>query len=139
MSYSTLQHMIEKYGEQDLANLSDNSGNFPPVIDQAVIERAIKSADAEIDMHLQTRYPLPLTSVPVSLIDASMTLAYANLNPKLPKESPVLLAAERQRDILRRLSEGKLTLGLDEANQEPPIANTVQISEGRNDFGGRNW
>lgn len=139
MSYSTVANMIEKYGETDLALLSDRSENHPSVIDHGVIERAIKSADAEIDMHLQTRYPLPLSSVPQSLIDASMTLAYANLNPKQTKDSPEYIAAEHHRDILKRLSEGKLTLGLDEDNQEPPMANTVQISEGRNDFGGRNW
>lgn len=136
MPYSTLKQMIEKYGEQDLALLSDNTGNYPPTIDQAVIERAIASADAEIDMHLQTRCQLPLTSVPLALVDASVTLAYANLNPKQNKDSPEAQAAERQRNILKRLAEGKLTLGLDQNQQEPTIANTVQISEGRNDFGG---
>lgn len=136
MPYSTLADMIDRYGEEDIANLTDRSGSFPHAIDVTLVERAIRSADAEIDMHLQTRYQLPLATIPLALIDASCILAYANLTPKQDKDATEMQNAARQRDILKRLSEGKLTLGLDGDSKEAPIANTVQIAEGRNDFGG---
>jgi len=137
MAYCTLAQLIERYTADDLAVLTDRSDGLPPVIDQAVIERAIADADAEIDMYLMARYKLPLVTVPLALVNTSCILAYANLNPHQAKDSPAMENAARQRDKLQLLAEGKLSLGLDEGKEEAPIANTVQISEGRNDFKGR--
>lgn len=136
MPYSTLADMIDRYGEDDIARLSDRSNRQPAVIDVLIVERAIASADAEIDMHLQTRHTLPLPSVPLALIDMSCILAYANLNPRQDKDAPEMQHAARQRDMLKRIAEGKISLGLDSDSKEAPIADTVQIAEGRNDFGG---
>ena len=85
-------------------------------------------------MYLPTRYKLPLDKVPLPLIKASCILAYANLNPKQAKDAPEMIQADKQRAILEKLSEGKITLGLTIDNTEAELADTVQISEGRKDW-----
>lgn len=137
MSYCTLADLIEAYGEHELEQLSDR--RTPPVeVDQAVVERAINDAAAEIDLHLHARYQLPLSTVPVVLRRVACTLAYANLHTRLAEGHPALLAAESQRKLLHGISSGRLSLALDAGGQPAPIANTVQVSSARNDWG-RRW
>lgn len=137
MPYCTVQDLIAKYGEDAIVRLSDRTNKPPTTIDQTIVNDAIADADAEINMYLQTRYKLPLAETPRPILRASVILAYANLNPKQPKEAPELVQADKQRALLDKLAKGTVTLGLNSDDKEPELANTVQISEGRNDFGGR--
>ncbi|MBF3080734.1 DUF1320 domain-containing protein, partial [Pseudomonas aeruginosa] len=43
--------------------------------------------------------------------------------------------AEHLRKLLSGIANGKLSLALDADGKPAPVANTVQISEGRNDWG----
>lgn len=137
MPYCTVQDLIAKYGEDAIVRLSDRTNKPPTTIDQTIVNEAIADADAEINMYLQTRYKLPLAETPRPILRASVILAYANLNPKQPKEAPELVQADKQRALLDKLAKGTVTLGLNSDDKEPELANTVQISEGRNDFAGR--
>lgn len=136
MSYCTQADLVETYGEQELKQLSDRVNKPAQVVDAAVIGRAIADADAEIDLHLDGRYTLPLASVPLVLKRVACTLTYANLHTRLADDHPAHLAAERSRKLLSGIASGKLSLGLDSSGQPAPIANTVQVSAGRNDWGG---
>ncbi|MOA44412.1 hypothetical protein D3C78_1666890 [compost metagenome] len=51
-------------------------------------------------------------------------------------EHPAQLAAERARKLMTGIAAGKLSLGLDSAGAPAPLADTVQIATGRNDFAG---
>ncbi|WP_238165145.1 hypothetical protein [Pseudomonas aeruginosa] len=62
-------------------------------------------------------------------------LAYANLHIVLKEENPVYKTAEHLRKLLSGIANGKLSLALDADGKPAPVANTVQISEGRNDWG----
>ena len=137
MPYCTVQDLIAKYGEDAIVRLSDRINKPPTTIDQTIVNEAIADADAEINMYLQTRYKLPLAETPRPILMASVILAYSNLNPKQPKEAPELVQADKQRALLDKLAKGIVTLGLNADDKEPELANTVQISEGRNDFAGR--
>ncbi|HEJ3600551.1 TPA: DUF1320 domain-containing protein, partial [Pseudomonas aeruginosa] len=92
-------------------------------------------ADSEIDLHLHGRYQLPLASVPTALKRIACGLAYANLHIVLKEENPVYKTAEHLRKLLSGIANGKLSLALDADGKPAPVANTVQISEGRNDWG----
>jgi len=136
MSYCTLAELIETYGETDIRNLSDRANKPAQAIDEQVVARAIADADAEIDLHLEARYRLPLASVPAVLTRIACQLSYAGLHTRVDEKHPANLAAERGRKLLKGIADGKLSLGLDSAGTPAPLADTVQIASGRNDFGG---
>ncbi|RUI34547.1 gp436 family protein [Pseudomonas aeruginosa] len=135
MSYCTLDDLVEQYGEADIRNLSDRLHKPGQAIDPAVVGQAISDADAEIDMYLHARYQLPLAMVPSVLKRIACVLAFANLHTRVKDDHPAHLAAGRQRKVLEGIANGKLSLALTSAGTPAPIANTVQISEGRNDWG----
>lgn len=137
MSYCTLADLVEVYGEREILQLSDRVNRPPAEIDQGVVDRAIADAGAEIDLHLHARYQLPLPTVPSVLKRVACTLAYANLHTRLDDGHPALKAAESRRKLLSGISSGRLSLALDAGGQPAPIANTVQVSSVRNDWGGR--
>lgn len=56
--YSTEQDLIDRFGEVEIAQLTNRSG--VEVIDDSVLGRAQDDADAEIDGYLARRYKLPL-------------------------------------------------------------------------------
>ncbi|MGU4182204.1 gp436 family protein [Pseudomonas aeruginosa] len=135
MSYCTLADLIEQYSEQKIREVSDRVNKPATTIDTVIVDRAIADADSEIDLHLHGRYQLPLASVPTALKRIACGLAYANLHIVLKEENPVYKTAEHLRKLLSGIANGKLSLALDADGKPAPVANTVQISEGRNDWG----
>lgn len=135
MSYCTLDDLVEQYGEALIRQLSDRVNKPATAIDSAVVGQAIADADAEIDLHLHARYQLPLAQVPVVLKRVACVLAFANLHTQVKDDHPALQDAERKRKLLSGISTGKLSLALTSTGTPAPIANTVQISQGRNDWG----
>ena len=65
--YCTEQDLIDRFGEIEVAQLTNRSG--VEVIDDSVLGRAQADADAEIDGYLSRRYTLPLAQpFPPSLV-----------------------------------------------------------------------
>jgi phage gp36-like protein len=62
MPYATQADMVTRYGEEELAQLTDRVNG--EVIDESVLTRAIEDAENEINGYLAKRYNLPLTSTP---------------------------------------------------------------------------
>lgn len=65
MPYCTQQNMIDRFGVEELTELTDREQLGE--IGQAVLDAAIADATADIDMYLSTRYTLPLSIVPAVL------------------------------------------------------------------------
>lgn len=64
MPYTTAQEMIQRYGEDELAELTDRDGSAGG-IDQDVLDRAIADASAMIDGYLRAAgYAVPLDPAP---------------------------------------------------------------------------
>ena len=135
--YCTLNDLITTYGERSIVLLSDRVNKPAVIIDEAVVQRAIDDATGEIDMHLQTRYELPLASVPIVLKRIACALAYHALQPNLAADHSVRIEADAQRKLLRGLAKGELGLGLDSANAPTPNNDAAIVSPGRNDWGAR--
>ncbi|PJA76519.1 DUF1320 domain-containing protein, partial [bacterium CG_4_9_14_3_um_filter_65_15] len=72
MAYSSLQDLIDRFGEQELIELTDRDRLGQ--IDQAVIARAQADADAEIDGYLGGRVPVPLATVPGAVVRIACNL-----------------------------------------------------------------
>ena len=99
MTYATQQDLIERFGEQELAQLSDRANGS--VIDAAVLGRALADADAEINSYLGRRYVLPLAPVPavVPRLAADMARYY------LYDERVTEAVAQRYKDAVRLLRD----------------------------------
>lgn len=139
MPYCTLQDLIDTYGEQGIVQLSDRVNMPATTIDETVVETAIRDADAEINMYLAGRHPLPLVNVPVILVRIACDLTWYNLHTQVDETHPAALAYKRRKQQLDGIAAGRLSLGLDAASAPVPTSDNVQVSPGRNDFGADGW
>lgn len=73
MTYCTQQNMIDRFGVEELIELTDREQLGE--IGQAVLDAAIADATADIDMYLAVRYTLPLTTVPAVLTRLACDIA----------------------------------------------------------------
>ena len=129
MSYVTKQDLIDRFGEEELIQLTDRAG--AGVIDDQVLNRAIADADAEIDGYLAGRYVLPLAVVPASLGRIAADLARYYLYEDAATEH----VRQRYEDavrFLRAVGEGKVSLGIDAAGAKAqPAGGATMTSAGR--------
>lgn len=73
MAYATQQDLVERFGTQELAQLTDPAAGV--TIDAVAVSRALGDADAEIDSYLGARYALPLAAVPAVLVRVAADIA----------------------------------------------------------------
>ena len=73
MTYATQQDLVDRFGTEQLAQLSDRTSGT--VIDTVVVGRALSDADAEIDSYLAAVYTLPLGAVPAVLVRVACDIA----------------------------------------------------------------
>lgn len=73
MTYATQQDLIERFGDKELAQLTDPAAGS--TINPVTVERALTDAAADIDARLAVRYLLPLGSVPAVLVRVAADLA----------------------------------------------------------------
>jgi len=125
MSYATKQAMIERYGSEELIELTDRSG--VGVINDGVLDAALEEADAEINSYLQSRYALPLASVPLLIAKHARDITRYNLyddNPPDTIESRYKSAVAS----LKAIANGGVHLGLDAQANATPTDNLIKIS-----------
>lgn len=75
MPYATKQAMIDRFGERELVDLTDRAEPYTGAIVDAVLDRAMTSADAEVDAALRGRYAVPVDPAPELLVDLACDLA----------------------------------------------------------------
>lgn len=111
MAYSTIDDIMALIPEQELVQLTDDTG--AGVVDLPLVERAIADADAEIDAYLAGRYPVPLAPAPDIIRRLSAELAghllYARRVPVIP-DSWRDRRSQAQR-LLENISRGVVSLG----------------------------
>ena len=113
--YATKQNLIDRFGESELAQLTDRDAGT--TIDDTVVNRALADADSLINGYLQTRYTLPLSSVPPVLEGVASDIARYYLFEDRATE----IVEARYKDRvgwLKDVSTGKASLGLDAAGDE---------------------
>lgn len=119
MTYATQQDLEERFGPQELAQLTDPDAGA--VIDATVVARALSDAAAEIDARLSTRgYTLPLATVPTVLVRVAADLARYFLWDARASEQ----VRNRYRDaigLLDKIGSGAIVL---------PGAETLELTPG---------
>jgi len=109
MSYATQQDLIDRYGEQELIELTDRADPPTGAIDATVVSKRIADADAIIDSYLGARYKLPLSSVPEILVGISCTIARKKLYADAPLDEVINDDKDAMR-MLRDISNGTAKL-----------------------------
>jgi len=135
MNYCTIADLIEQYGEQPLIERTDKLNKPPLAIDSTVANRAIADASAEIDLHLHSRYKLPLSEIPAIIKRLACTLAFANLHSEFPEHAAHQRAKEA-RQTLKGIASSSLSIGLSAGGKDIEGGDTIQFSSGRNDWAG---
>ncbi|ABE45643.1 gp436 family protein [Polaromonas sp. JS666] len=120
MSYAVKQDMIDRFAQSELIQLTDRTGSAIAV-DDAVLAQALLDADAEIDGYLMGRYALPLASVPRILIGACCDVARYRLYDDRATEQ-VTKRYDDAIKFLKLVADGKVSLGINVANQVTPEA-----------------
>lgn len=121
MTYATQQNMIDRFGEREVIALTDrdNAG----VIDVVVLDKALQSADSEINTYLAGSYSLPLDSTPLVVRDFACDIARYRLSSAEVVETEEV--RNRYRDAIKffeKVASGLTTLGLNNLNQ---ITNSI--------------
>jgi len=117
MTYATQQHMVDRFGETELIQLTDRDNTG--AIDSNVLARAIADADAEINGYLIGQYALPLASTPDILITYACDIVRYRLYDDRATEQ-VTKRYDAALKFLRMVAEGKIALGLDQTGNAPP-------------------
>lgn len=131
MTYCTQQDLIDRYGEQELVELTDDAGRG--IVETTKVTRAIDDAAAKVDGYLSGRYTLPLTVVPTALKRIACDLARYYLHDDQVPE----IVRTRYEDACRFLEQvgtGRLSLGVDGAGAKPSPSNGAQVQTGGNVF-----
>lgn len=119
MAYATQQDMLDRFDEAEIIQLTDEKDLG--VVDTAILAKALADADAAVDGYLMGRYTLPLATVPVALTRIACDLARFFLYDDVATEG-VRKRYEDALDFLKALASGKISLGLDNAQQRQPEA-----------------
>lgn len=114
MTYATQQNMIDRFGSQELIELTDRSNLG--AIDATVLGQALADANNEVDSYLSSVCTLPLISVPPRLIKLAADIARyelygASCTPQVLQRYTDAIS------FLKLLVAGTVSLGLDPVNQ----------------------
>jgi phage gp36-like protein len=132
MAYVTLQELIDRFGDSELATLAppDDIGG---TLDSAAVTRACEDASGEADGYIAAAgYSTPLSPTPAIVTAYVADMArYRLYDDHAPDQ-----ITRRYQDAIkffRMLAEGKVQLGV----QEPAsTAGTAEFQEGRQVFNG---
>lgn len=120
-TYATVQDLIDRYGEREIAQVSNREGL--DVIDTDVVARALGDANAEVHSHVATRYRVPFDPVPTLLVRLACDIArYRLYDDAVPEE-----IRNRYTDavrILGKIANGEMSFG--EADASPSHPQLVQ-------------
>ena len=120
--YITAQEMINLFGESEMievTNLDDPSAN---TINLVRLESAIAYAESEINSYLNRNYTLPLSSVPIVLINKVADVVRWQLDSRNTR-GEVRQRYEEAIAWLKLIAKGDVRLGLDNDNQQVQTTN----------------
>lgn len=124
--YITLQHLIDRFGEQEIMQLADRDND--DVIDQAVVDTAIERSEAEIEAALATRYKTPFSDTPKVVIEWACDMArYYLYTDGAPEQ--VDARYNSVINLLKMVQSGKMNLGLSASDQIPANTSKTVVIE----------
>ncbi len=126
MTYATQQNMVDRFGSEELVQLTDRDNLG--VIDATVLGQALADSDTEINSYLASVCSLPLVTVPPRLTKIAADIARYELYGARCTEQ----VRQRYTDAIAFLKMVKTTgvsmLGLDSLNQPVPETGGVGMT-----------
>lgn len=116
--------MISLFGEEEIIQLTDRDALG--VVDDAILTKAVLSADSEIDSYIGAVYDLPLPTVTEILVTASCNITRFRLYSSKATEEVKIRYDDTIR-WLRDVSRGIATLGL-KTTDDQPTNNSIVVS-----------
>jgi phage gp36-like protein len=109
MSYATTQHLIDRYGDTEIARLSAAYG-AEVAVDAARCEVALGIATALVDSYLRARYQVPLADPPLEVVSAVLTIARHELAQGDGREPTTQMIEARKETVawLGKVADGKV-------------------------------
>lgn len=125
MPYATLQDLVDRYGQQELTDLTDRAGAGVP--DQAVATIALTDASQMVDGYLVDRYRLPLATVPQTVVRWTCDIARYFLWKDQASDAVKGLYAAALASLV---SVQRGTLSIEASAIEAPQADNQIVTEG---------
>lgn len=82
MAYATKADLIDRFGLQELVQLTDRTLVPPTTVDDTVVGRALDDATSRIDGYLAKVYAVPLATVPPIVVKIAADIARYDLHGK---------------------------------------------------------
>lgn len=124
LSYIDKTTMVLFFEEKELIQLTDRSNTG--LIDDLVLDRAMTTAESEVNSYLGAAYTLPLPTVPEVLKAMTGDIARFRLYDEHPTEE-VQKRYDRAISWLRDVSKGVVSLGI-QASDAQPESSIVVVS-----------
>lgn len=125
MKYAVQQDLIDRFGQQELIELTDRADPPAGAIDATVIDKALSDADNLVDSYVGKRYDLPLVTTPPVLVRTAADIAryylYDDDRPDAVKD-----AYDDALKLLRDIAAGKAALP--DVAGEAPKASTDGVA-----------
>lgn len=142
MAYIGLQDLLDKLGEDELVQLTDNAGTG--AVDAAVVDEAIQYAQGVFDSYARTRYTLPVPSTPL-VRSLNLKIAVFSLfeNRATIDEGVYKIRKNAYDDAVKQLiaiSQGKAALDVpaaEETLETPATADKILTNASRSKFNDR--
>ncbi len=124
-TYATLADLVARFGEREIAQLTNRDGL--DVIDPDVAAQALADANAEAAAYLAARYPVPPEPVPQVLVMVVCNISrYRLYDDAAPEE--VRKRYEDATKLLARIANGEISIGPPQAT--PTHAQTAVLVGG---------
>lgn len=124
MPYCTKQDLIDRFGQDELVDLTDRDSTG--MIDDTVLDQAISDASAEMDGYLASRYQLPLVNIPQTLKPLACNIARYKLYDEQASEQ-VTKRYDAAIKFLFSVSKGEISLGVDGSGSKATSTDLADI------------
>lgn len=139
MPYATRQDMIDRFSEAELVQLTDKGEVRADAIVDAVLDKALADASAEIDGYLAGRYALPLDPVPANLPLLCCDIARYRLQINEANEQ-VKARYDAAIKFLTKVATGEILIGATAAGVPPAATGKgVTFTTGQKSFARENF
>lgn len=135
--FATKNDMLSRFGEKEVIQITDR--DYTGTIDDAVLQRGLVSADAEISGYLAGRYALPFAVVPQMLVDYACDIArYRLTGTEVTCTPDIEDRYDKAIKYLTLVGQGKISLGIDTTGAVVggPVAsgNSIRVQSGSRRF-----
>lgn len=107
MPYATQADLIQRFGEEELIQLTDRA--LTGQVERGAVNAALADADAAIEGYLAGRYAVPVSPIPALLRRLACDMARFFLHGNAATE-PVRQAYEDAQRMLKDLADGRAVL-----------------------------